>query len=125
MKYLITLSAVFILIIGLNYTKTDSSAALKTAIDQLANDPTMSAGQLGVCVMDTKSGEILSSYNSAKAMIPASTMKTVTTASALAILGENYRFKTMLEYDGTITNGVLKVIYSLPELATLCSARTK
>lgn len=108
MKYGISFLAILILIIGLNYTKTDSVAALKTAINQLANDPKMSAGQLGVCVMDTKTGEIFSSYNSEKAMIPASTMKTVTTASALAILGENYRFNTTLEYDGTIQNGVLK-----------------
>jgi D-alanyl-D-alanine carboxypeptidase/D-alanyl-D-alanine-endopeptidase (penicillin-binding protein 4) len=41
-------------------------------------------------------------------MIPASTMKTVTTATAVAVLGANYQFKTTLEYDGTIENGVLK-----------------
>jgi D-alanyl-D-alanine carboxypeptidase/D-alanyl-D-alanine-endopeptidase (penicillin-binding protein 4) len=108
MKYGIRFLAILTLIIGLNYTKTDSTAALKTAINQLSNDPAMSAGQLGVCIMDTKTGEIISSYNSGKAMIPASTMKTVTTASALAILGENYRFKTTLEYDGIIENGILK-----------------
>jgi D-alanyl-D-alanine carboxypeptidase/D-alanyl-D-alanine-endopeptidase (penicillin-binding protein 4) len=108
MKYGISFLAILVLIIGLNYTKTDSTTALKTSIEQLANDPAMSAGQLGVCVMDTKTGEIFTSYNSGKAMIPASTIKTVTTASALAILGENYRFKTTLEYDGTIVSGVLK-----------------
>lgn len=107
MKYLISFAAILIMITSLNSTVPSPQSALNTAIRQLANDPKMEAGLLGVCVMDTKSGEILSSYNSAKAMIPASTMKTVTTASALAILGENYKFKTTLEYDGTITNGTL------------------
>ena len=107
MKYLISVSAILILFFSVSSTTPDSKSALNTAIQQLASDPKMEAGQLGVCVMDTKTGEIVSSYNSAKAMIPASTMKTVTTASALAILGENYRFKTTLEYNGTITNGTL------------------
>ena len=35
-------------------------------------------------------------------------MKTVTTATALEILGEDYRFPTALEYDGSIENGLLK-----------------
>lgn len=107
MKYLVSVSAILIMIIGLNYTTPSPNSALDSAIRQLSNDPNMSAGQLGVCVMNAKSGEIVSSYNSAKAMIPASTMKTVTTASALAILGENYKFKTTLEYDGSISNGTL------------------
>lgn len=107
MKYIISVSAILVLLLSQSFVSPDSKSTLNTAVQQLANDPKMSAGQLGVCVMDTKTGEIVSSYNSAKAMIPASTMKTVTTASALAILGENYRFKTFLEYDGTITNGTL------------------
>lgn len=108
MKYLVSFAAILIMFIGLNYTvPTTPQSTLSTAIQQLANDPKMEAGLLGVCVMDTKSGEILGSYNSAKAMIPASTMKTVTTASALAILGENYKFKTTIEYDGTISDGTL------------------
>lgn len=105
MKYIVSVFAIFVLIIGVNYTFPNSR--IDTAIRQLADDPKMEAGQLGVCVMDTKTGEIISSYNAVKAMIPASTMKTVTTASALAILGENYRFNTFLEYDGEISNGIL------------------
>jgi D-alanyl-D-alanine carboxypeptidase/D-alanyl-D-alanine-endopeptidase (penicillin-binding protein 4) len=94
MKYIVSVSAILVLLFSQSFVKPDSKTALNTAVQQLANDPNMSAGQLGVCVMDTKTGEVVSSYNSAKAMIPASTMKTVTTASALAILGKNYRFKT-------------------------------
>ena len=41
-------------------------------------------------------------------LVPASTMKVVTTASALEILGSGYRFKTRIQYTGEIdSNGVL------------------
>jgi len=95
---------IFLLFTSLNI----NAQSLKTTINTLAKDNAMAAGQLGVCVMNASSGEILASYNSAKAMIPASTMKTVTTATAVAVLGSNYQFKTTLEYDGTIENGILK-----------------
>ena len=106
-KNLLFIAVILTVIVGLSYTAPSPKSTLDTHIQNLASDPKMSAGQLGVCVIDVKSGAILSDYNSAKAMIPASTMKTVTTASALAILGENYRFQTTLEYDGQISNGTL------------------
>ena len=41
------------------------------------------------------------------AVIPASVMKTITTASALELLGTDYRFPTTISYDGYIKEGVL------------------
>ena len=107
LRNLLMIAVLITFFIGLSYTAPSPKSTLDTSIQQLANDPSLKAGQLGVCVIDVKSGEVLSDYNSAKAMIPASTMKTVTTASALAILGEDYRFQTTLEYDGNISNGTL------------------
>ena len=34
-------------------------------------------------------------------------MKTVTTATALQLLGDDFQFETVLEYDGQVTDGVL------------------
>ena len=39
---------------------------------------------------------------------PASVLKTVATATALEILGEDYRYPTTLEYDGILENGTLE-----------------
>ena len=47
-------------------------------------------------------------YDTIRQADPASVMKTVTTATALEILGEDFRFPTTLEYDGSIDNGLLK-----------------
>ncbi len=53
-------------------------------------------------------GKVLLSENSQKSLIPASTIKAVTTAAALHILGPESRFQTHLAYDGKIEEGILK-----------------
>ncbi|HVA98116.1 MAG TPA: D-alanyl-D-alanine carboxypeptidase/D-alanyl-D-alanine-endopeptidase [Bacteroidia bacterium] len=86
----------------------DSSfVRLNTEIEQLKNDSTISHGSWSVCVMDVKTGKILADYNDDKSLIPASTMKIMTTGAALSELGTNFRFKTKIEYDGFIKAGVL------------------
>ncbi|MBN2570576.1 MAG: D-alanyl-D-alanine carboxypeptidase/D-alanyl-D-alanine-endopeptidase [Ignavibacteriales bacterium] len=53
-------------------------------------------------------GSIIISHNSGLSLAPASGLKLFTSATALAILGEDFRFETKLYYDGKITDGVLK-----------------
>ncbi len=82
---------------------------LNTAIQNLANAPEMQYGLLGVCVMDAQTGKIIAQRNTNKAFTPASIMKTLTTATSIGVLGQDYKFKTYLEHDGYITSeGVLK-----------------
>lgn len=80
---------------------------LTTAIRKLDQDPVMDAASWGVCVIDTRSGETLASHNANKALTPASTLKTITTATALGVLGADFRFQTYVEYDGDVQGGVL------------------
>lgn len=63
--------------------------------------------QTGISIIDNTTGNVLYESNHQKLFIPASVMKLVTTASALEILGPNYRFKTRLYYSGKIENGIL------------------
>ncbi|MDC3336294.1 D-alanyl-D-alanine carboxypeptidase/D-alanyl-D-alanine-endopeptidase [Flavobacteriales bacterium] len=53
-------------------------------------------------VLDIDSNKVIADLDGARSMVPASTMKIVTTATALEELGSYYKFKTYLEYDGTI-----------------------
>ncbi len=80
---------------------------MDNAIQRLITDSVLRSGQVGICIMDARTGEILGSHNSTMSLIPASNMKIVTTAAGLKILGGDFTFKTELQYDGYIKDSVL------------------
>ena len=103
MKRFVLLLATFLFLSG-----SWSQTQLKKAIAQLAEDPVLRYGGLSISVIDVESGEEIAGYHANKTMIPASSLKVVTTGITLSVLGEDYVFKTTLEYDGTIDEkGVL------------------
>ena len=57
---------------------------------------------------DVQEGRTVYSYDTDRLQSPASVLKTVATATALEILGEDYRYPTTLEYDGILENGTLE-----------------
>ena len=62
---------------------------------------------MSVLVQNLQTGEVIDSYRPDHVVPPASTMKLLTTGAALDILGPGFRFPTVLEYTGTIEDGVL------------------
>lgn len=68
----------------------------------------MQHANFSLLVADVQTGEILATKNASQSIIPASTLKLLTTATALEMLGKNFTFKTKLAYDGKITDGTLK-----------------
>lgn len=101
-----------------------SSAQSPTAI--FTNNSLHRNANISIMVIDLKTGKVLHSHRSGNATIPASTMKLVTTATALEMLGSDYQFKTTLEIEGKITpdsilNGNL-IIYGTGD-PTLGSAK--
>jgi serine-type D-Ala-D-Ala carboxypeptidase/endopeptidase (penicillin-binding protein 4) len=75
---------------------------IQQAVNALANDPALKHAGLGVCVIEVESGRILAGHQAEMSLVPASSLKVVTTATALGILGPDYTFKTELQYDGEI-----------------------
>lgn len=67
----------------------------------------MKHAMTSIYAIDQRTGTVLIDEHSDLSVVPASTMKVVTTAAALFILRPETRFETALEYDGTIENGVL------------------
>lgn len=63
---------------------------------------------VSVVVRETHGGDDIISLNAERAMNPASTMKLLTTFSALETLGPGYRWKTEVYLDGPLEKGVLK-----------------
>jgi D-alanyl-D-alanine carboxypeptidase/D-alanyl-D-alanine-endopeptidase (penicillin-binding protein 4) len=62
---------------------------------------------MSVLIQNLNTGEVIESYRPEHVVPPASVMKLLTTGVALESLGPNFRFPTVLEYTGTIENGVL------------------
>jgi len=79
----------------------------ENALQRLIEDPNYKNAQIGIHVMDVNSGKTYYSLNADKLFIPASTMKVITTATTLEILGANYRFKTEVAYSGKIKDNSL------------------
>lgn len=69
-------------------------------IEQVLARPDLNRTVFGVRVIELPGGRELFARNPHKALIPASNMKLVTTAAALAILGDEYRFRTVLGFQG-------------------------
>lgn len=86
-----------------------SLARLNSEINLLKNDSFLNHASWGICVLNVKTGKTLAEFNSHISLIPASTLKIITTGAAIAILGPDYKFETRLEYDGIldVENGIL------------------
>ena len=77
------------------------------AVQRLATDSVLRHGQVGIVVLDVITGQILAEQNPKVSLIPASNMKIVSTAAGLGILGNDFQFRTELQYDGNIRDSVL------------------
>lgn len=84
-----------------------SNKKLPTFAARLLNKPELSAASTGIAVYDFQNDSMIFSLNAGKTLIPASTQKLLVAAAALELFGPGHRFKTFLEYDGTIQDGVL------------------
>lgn len=83
------------------------SAQTPQPLKQLLKADYMKGASIGFIAKEVETGEILYAYDIDRELTPASILKTVTTATALEILGADYRYPTIIEYDGKIENGVL------------------
>lgn len=63
------------------------------------------ASSIGVFIKDLTTQEVLYDFNSEMALTPASVMKAVTTATALSLLGEDFKFTTPVELRGRASSG--------------------
>ena len=62
---------------------------------------------MSVLVQNLTTAEVIDSHRPDHVVPPASVMKLLTTGAALELLGPDFRFPTVIEYSGTISNGTL------------------
>ncbi|MDP2388301.1 MAG: D-alanyl-D-alanine carboxypeptidase/D-alanyl-D-alanine-endopeptidase [Bacteroidota bacterium] len=73
---------------------------INAILTEYKNDVQLKPAIVSFCVLNAKTGDQLIENNSKLAMTPASTLKIITTASALGMLGAGYRYETKLMVDG-------------------------
>jgi len=95
------------ILISIHSTNLYSQNKINSVLESFKQDSELKYATFSFCAIDINSNKIYAEHNSNAALVPASSMKVITTGSALAILGANFQFKTYLEYSGSISNGTL------------------
>ena len=81
---------------------------LAKAVEKFQSDIQLKHGILGMCIVKTETDEKIFEINAQTGLAPASCQKTITSAAAMELLGSDYRYQTILGYDGTISKRILK-----------------
>lgn len=97
--------AIYSLILSLACTST---MAQNKAVEEFVNADNLVQASIGFLVKDITNGRVVANYQEMTDRNPASVTKVITTASAMEMLSDTFRFKTNIEYCGTIEDSVLK-----------------
>lgn len=87
--------------LGATGQNTDSITP-QQAIDKFVSDSSLCHASVGVGVVRLDDMAVIGEYNTYQSQITASTMKTVTSATALKLLGKDFRFHTTVVAKGKI-----------------------
>ena len=77
------------------------------AIEEFVNSDNLIQAGIGFLVKDITNGRVVASYQEMTDRNPASVTKIITTAAAMEMLSDTFRFKTNIEYCGTIVDSTL------------------
>ena len=86
--------------------QTKGKAGVQQVVQQLQQDSLFQDAAVGILVTDPQGNEV-ASWNPDMPLLTASTMKTITTGTALVALGPDYRFTTRIAYSGEVSRGTL------------------
>lgn len=81
--------------------------AIQNKVSAFERTPRIEQATVALSVRDCESNDYVININGAKAINSASTMKLISTATALEVLGQNFSYSTNLSYSGQIINGEL------------------
>ncbi|RZK82600.1 MAG: D-alanyl-D-alanine carboxypeptidase/D-alanyl-D-alanine-endopeptidase [Pedobacter sp.] len=99
----------FLILTALTSLAQPSIQRIDQAYNAFTSDPQTKYALTSLCILDANTGKIIYSRNENVGLSTASTLKTITSATAFQILGKDFRYQTKLAYSGTIeTDGTLK-----------------
>jgi len=98
---------IFFILICIPIHLFGQNSIIQSAINSLNRDPDMRSANWSFTVMDLESGNTVASHDPYRCLSTASSLKVITTATALAMLGPDYRYETFVEYDGNLSGSIL------------------
>ncbi len=90
-----------------NYSFAQNSGAIQKGIQQFVSDTDFKHSAIGIHIIRLSDAKVLGTYDAQKSLATASTLKVLTTATALLQRGAEFRYKTQVAYTGKIKLGVL------------------
>jgi D-alanyl-D-alanine carboxypeptidase/D-alanyl-D-alanine-endopeptidase (penicillin-binding protein 4) len=81
-------------------------AELSGILSEASQRRELNSAALGFCMLDAK-GDVVLEHHARTAFIPASSLKTVTTATALEVLGPDFRIETQLRATAPLKDGIV------------------
>jgi D-alanyl-D-alanine carboxypeptidase/D-alanyl-D-alanine-endopeptidase (penicillin-binding protein 4) len=97
-------SITFLLLLVTGYTQAQSPIQkLEQAFNTFAADSQTKFAMVSLCVLDAGTGKTLFARNENLGVSTASTLKTITSATAFGVLGKDFKYQTTLGYNGTIS----------------------
>lgn len=104
----LTISIVFWLSATIDLQAQDAGKSVSAAVERLMADPSMRYAQLGVHLEEAGSGRVLYSHDGRVGLVPASSQKVVTAATAMELLGKDHRFETIFAHAGVPKGGIVE-----------------
>lgn len=90
-----------------NFSAQSQLNSVQQKVKALQSSSGLTNAGIGICVSDVQTEEVILKSEPQLSLVPASIMKVITTATALEVLGSDYRFSTTLSYSGIIRNDTL------------------
>jgi D-alanyl-D-alanine carboxypeptidase/D-alanyl-D-alanine-endopeptidase (penicillin-binding protein 4) len=106
MRKIIYLLITFISICSILQAQT-LNQKIQTAFNKFKEDDQLKYASFSLTVLNAQTGVPIFEHQKNQGLATASTLKTITSATALDLLGQDFTFKTDVFYSGSILNGVL------------------
>lgn len=102
MKLFNSLFLLFVFTSSVSFAQT-TAQKLEKAYQNLVKDEQAKYAITSLCILDATTGKVIFANNENIGLATASTLKTITSATAFYTLGKDFRYETKLSYTGTIT----------------------
>ncbi len=96
------------LLVFLTVAPTASSAPMPAGVAAILESVESGSATWGIYARNLATGETIVSHNAGKAFMPASNQKLLTSAAAFDALGADYRYKTRLLLDGSVSGSTIQ-----------------